>query len=126
MTALDPYLKAIGRVLLSFMYVQSGFGKIAGYAGTAQYMESKGVPGLLLPLVIAVEILAGLAVIVGWQTRWACYALAGFTVLAALLFHWVPDDRMQMINFMKNFAIAGGFLVLAAAGPGAFALDNRK
>lgn len=126
MTALDPYLKAIGRVLLSFMYVQSGFGKIAGYAGTTQYMESKGVPGLLLPLVIAVEILAGLAVIVGWQTRWACYALAGFTVLAALLFHWVPDDRMQMINFMKNFAIAGGFLVLAAAGPGAFALDNRK
>lgn len=126
MTALDPYLKALGRFLLSAMYLHSGIQKISGYAATAQYMESQGVPGLLLPLVIAVEVLAPLAIIVGWQTRWAALALAGFTVLAALLFHFDFGDRMQMIQFMKNFTIAGGFLVLAAAGPGAWALDNKK
>lgn len=126
MTRLDPWLKAAGRVLMSVMFVHSGIGKISAYAGTAQYMESHGVPGVLLPLVIAAEILLPLAVIAGFMTRWAALALAGFCIAAAVLFHLEPGDRMQMINFMKNVTIAGGFLVLAAAGPGAFALDNRR
>lgn len=125
MSAVDPYLKAAGRVLLSAMYLQSGIGKIANYAGTSQYMESKGVPGLLLPLVIALEIAAPLAIVVGWQTRWAALALAGFTALAALLFHLDFADRDQTIQFMKNLTIAGGFLVLSAAGPGAWSFDKK-
>jgi putative oxidoreductase len=83
------------------------------------------VPGVLLPLVILVELGGGLLVLVGLWTRYAAIALAGFCVLAALFFHYHPEDQMQMINFMKNLTIAGGFLVLAGAGPGALALDNR-
>ena len=89
-------------------------------------MESVGVPGSLLPLVIAVEILASIAVIVGWPTRLAALALAGFCVLSAIFFHTDFANQMQMIMFMKNIAIAGGFLILVAHGPGAYALDNRK
>jgi len=125
MSSLDPYLKAVGRVLLAAIFLQAGIGKITSYAGTAQYMESQGIPGIMLPLVIALEVLGGLAIIVGWQTRWASLALAGFCIASAVLFHFDPGNKAQMINFMKNVAMAGGFLVLAAAGPGAFALGKK-
>ena len=115
-----------GRLLLAAIFLQSGIGKISGYAGTQGYMESAGVPGLLLPLVIALEIVGAIAVIVGFRTRIAALLLAGFTVLAALLFHWQPGDQMQLIQFMKNLAIAGGFLVLAARGAGDWSLDARR
>jgi putative oxidoreductase len=121
-----PYLILIGRVLLSIMFIQSGWEKIFGYAGTAEYMQAAGVPGSLLPLTILTELGGGLLVLLGLFTRWAALALAGFCVLAAYLFHYHPGDMMQMINFMKNITIAGGFLVLAGSGPGAYALDNRR
>jgi putative oxidoreductase len=120
-----PYLKLIGRVLLSIIFIQSGWSKIFGYAGTAAHMDAAGVPGVLLPLVILVELGGGLLVLVGLWTRYAAVALAGFCVLAAWFFHYHPADQMQMISFMKNITIAGGFLVLAGAGHGALALDNR-
>jgi putative oxidoreductase len=126
MDAASPYLKLAGRVLLAVMFIQSGFGKIFGYAGTAAYMTESGVPAVLLPLVILTEAGGGLCILLGLWTRYAAIALAGFTVLAGILFHYHPGDMMQMINFMKNIAIAGGFLVLAGAGPGAYALDNRR
>jgi putative oxidoreductase len=119
-----PYLIALGRVLLSIMFIQAGVSKIFGYAGAQEYMEAHGVPGVLLPLVILTEAGGGLCVLLGLFTRWAAIALAGFCVLAAIFFHWQPSDQMQMINFMKNLTIAGGFLVLAGAGPGALALDD--
>ena len=81
--------------------------------------EAHGVPGVLLPLVILTEAGGGLCVLLGLFTRWWAIALAGFCVLAAFFFHWHPEDQMQMINFMKNITITGGFLVLAGAGPGA-------
>ncbi|MGB6769258.1 MAG: DoxX family protein, partial [Methyloceanibacter sp.] len=81
---------------------------------------------MLLPLVILTEVGGGLCILLGLFTRWAAIALAGFCVLTAIIFHWHPDDPMQMINFMKNITIAGGFLVLAGAGPGALALDDRN
>jgi putative oxidoreductase len=115
----------IGRLMLAAIFVQAGWGKIWGYEGTAKYMESQGVPGLLLPLVIIAELIGGLLVAVGWQTRLVAVALAGFTVVAALLFHY-PVDEGQMIHFMKNIAIAGGFLVLAMAGPGAWSLEGQR
>jgi putative oxidoreductase len=121
-----PYLKLIGRILLSIIFIQSGWSKIFGYAGTVEHMNAAGVPGALLPLVILTELGGGLLVLIGLWTRYAAIALAGFCVLAAWFFHYHPGDMGQMISFMKNITIAGGFLVLAGSGPGAFALDNRR
>jgi putative oxidoreductase len=120
-----PYLSLIGRVLLSIIFIQSGWNKIFGYAGTVEHMEAAGVPGALLPLVILTELGGGLLVVLGVFTRWAALALAGFCLLAAYLFHH-PSDPEQIISFMKNITIAGGFLVLAGSSPGAYALDNRR
>jgi putative oxidoreductase len=115
-----------GRILISLIFVTSGFNKLMNFAGTQAYMESAGVPGILLPLVIAVELLGGLAVILGWHTRVAAFLLAGFSLLSAVLFHATPGDQMQMIMFMKNLALAGGFLMIVALGAGAYSLDNRS
>jgi len=123
---MNKYSSVIARVLLAHIFILAGMNKIMGYAGTQGYMESMGVPGMLLPLVILVEVGAGLAILVGWQTRLAAYALAGFTVVSAVIFHSNLGDQIQMIMFMKNFAIAGGLLLLAEHGAGAFSLDKRK
>jgi len=115
-----------GRILLALMFVTSGFSKISGYAATQGYMEAMGVPGVLLPLVIAVELLGGLAVMLGWHTRVAAFLLAGFSILSALLFHANFGDQMQMIMFMKNLGLAGGFLMIVSLGAGPYSLDNRQ
>jgi len=120
-----PYAILIGRVLMSLIFLQAGWEKIGGYAGAVEYMRAAGIPGALLPLVIITELGGGLLILLGLFTRWAAIALAGFCVLAAWFFHYHPGDSMQMINFMKNITMAGGFLVLAGSGPGAVALDNR-
>lgn len=88
-------------------------------------MDSVGVPGALLPLVIALELGGGLALLAGVFTRWTSLALAGFSVVSALIFHANFADPIQSILFWKNVAMAGGFLVLAANGPGALSLDAR-
>jgi len=116
----------LGRLLIALIFVLSGFGKIFDYGNTAGYMEAMGVPGSLLPLAIIAELVGGIAIIIGWQTRLAALALAGFSVASAVLFHADFADQNQMVNFMKNFAIAGGFLFLVANGAGAYSLDNRK
>jgi len=125
MNKLQALAAPVARIMISLIFLTSGFGKISGYAGTQGYMESMGVPGMLLPLVIAVEILGGLTVILGWHTRIAAFLLAGFTLLSGILFHGNFGDQMQLIMFMKNVAIAGGFLMIVAQGAGAFSLDNR-
>ena len=114
-----------GRFLLSLIFIVSGFGKITAYSGTQAYMDSMGVPGALLPAVIILEVLGGLAITLGWKTRVTAFLLAGFSILSAALFHANFGDQMQTIMFMKNLAIAGGFLGLVASGPGSWALDNR-
>lgn len=88
-------------------------------------MDAMGVPGMLLPLVIALEIGGGLAIIAGWQTRLASIALAIFTLAAAAIFHNNLADQTQMIMFMKNIAIAGGFILLAVHGADGYSLGNR-
>lgn len=114
-----------GRFGLSLIFILSGVAKLgAGYAGTQGYMEAMGVPGALLPLVIAAEIGGGLAILAGALTRWAALGLAVFSVASAFLFHFDLGDQGQFINFMKNLAIAGGFLVLAAHGAGKFSVDG--
>ncbi len=114
-----------GRVLLAAIFLISGLGKIGGYAGTAAYMSSVGVPAALLPLVIATEVLGAIAIIIGWKTRIAAFLLAGFTLAAAVIFHSNFADQVQVIMFLKNVAIAGGLLLLAASGAGALSLDRR-
>lgn len=121
--ALTDGAKLIGRILLALMFVLGGYSKIGGYAGTQAYMASAGVPGALLPLVIITELLGGLLIVVGYKTRLVALALAGFTLIAGLLFHMAPDP-VQKIMFMKNLAITGGFLVLFASGAGRWSLDR--
>jgi len=113
----------LGRLFLVLLFVISGFGKIGGYAGTAAYMAANGVPGMLLPLVIVLEIGGGILVLLGWHTRIASLLLAGFTILALLLFH-LPVTAENQIVFLAELGVAGGFLVLAAHGPGAWSLDT--
>ncbi len=126
MDALKPYLGVTGRVFIAAIFVLAGLNKISGYQGTAGYMESMGVPAMLLPVVIALEVGGGLAIILGWRTRLFAFLLAGFSLLSALVFHLNFSDQMQFIMFWKNVAIAGGFLFLVVNGPGALALDNRR
>jgi len=114
-----------GRVLISALFLISGLGKIAGFAGTQAYMASVGVPGALLPLVIALEVLGAAAIIVGYRTRLAAAGLALFSVASGVLFHG-GADQMQQIMLMKNVAIAGGFLFLVARGAGGWSLDARR
>ncbi len=125
MDAAKPYLTLLGRLAIAAIFVFAGASKISGYEGTAAYMEAMGVPALLLPVVIALELGGGIAIILGWKTRIAAFLLAGFSVLSALLFHFDFADQTQFIMFWKNIAIAGGFLFLVADGAGALALDNR-
>lgn len=114
----------LGRLGLSLIFILSGFAKLgAGYAGTQGYMEAMGVPGALLPLVIAAEIGGGLAIATGLLTRWAALGLAVFSVASAVLFHFDLGDQNQFIHFTKNLAMAGGFLVLAANDAGRLSLD---
>ena len=125
MTALQNISAPLGRVLLSLIFIVSGVGKISAYAGTQAYMESAGLPGFLLPAVIALEVLGGLAILAGFMTRPVAFLLAGFSLLSALLFHANFGDPMQQILFLKNVALAGAFLVLISLGPGPWSIDNR-
>ena len=114
-----------GRSLLSVLFLLSGVGKISAYAATAAYMSSVGVPGVLLPVVIATEVLGATAIVLGWQTRVSALLLAGYSLLAALIFHTNFADQIEMIMFLKNVSIAGGFLLLVANGAGPLSFDRR-
>ena len=126
MTTLQNLSAPVGRVLLALMFLLAGFNKISGYAGTQAYMDSMGVPGALLPLVILLEIGGGLLLILGWHTRITAFLLAGFTILATLVFHSNLADQTQMLFFLKNLAIAGGLLMVVSLGAGAYSVDNRQ
>jgi putative oxidoreductase len=126
MTAIQTLSAPLGRLLLSLIFVVSGVGKIGAYAGTQAYMDSMGVPGVLLPLVIILEVLGGLAIILGWQARVVAFLLAGFCLLSAVLFHGNIGDQGEQIQFLKNLGLAGGFLLIVAHGAGAWSLDNRR
>jgi putative oxidoreductase len=116
----------IGRFLLALMFVVAGINKISGYSGMQGYMESMGVPGALLPLVIALEVLGGLALMIGWHTRITAFLLAGFTVMATLIFHSDLGDQTQMLFFMKNLSVVGGLLLVVSHGAGPYSMDSRQ
>ncbi|MEP7068605.1 MAG: DoxX family protein [Usitatibacter sp.] len=121
----------IGRILLAVMFIISGFGKLTGFDGTVGYIASKGLP---LPQLVAIgtillELGGGIMLAVGYKARWAALALAGFTLLAGIIFHnfWAAEAAQKMaqqINFMKNISIAGGMLMVFAFGPGRLSVDK--
>ena len=121
----------IGRVLLAMIFVISGWGKLTSFAATAGYIGSKGMPlsEVLAAISIAIELGAGLALILGFKARWAALALAVFIVVITPIFHnfWaVPAAQAmaQQINFEKNVSILGGMLIIVAFGPGRYSLDK--
>jgi len=116
-----------GRILIAALFLIAGIGKLgAGYGPTQGYMEAMGVPGMLLPAVIALEIGGAVLVIAGLWTRATAVALGAFTILSAMLFHANFADQVQQIMFLKNLAIAGGFLFLAAKGAGEWSVDAQR
>lgn len=117
----DAVLALIARVLMAYIFLVAGWGKITAYSATVGYMESMGVPGALLPLTILVEFGGGLALLLGLQARFAAFGLGLFSVITAFIFH---DGTQDSINFMKNFAMAGGLFFLMLHGAGKMSLDH--
>ncbi|MGH8192053.1 MAG: DoxX family protein, partial [Rhodanobacteraceae bacterium] len=113
----------IGRLGMSLIFILSGIGKLEAYQATAQLLVAHGLPAGLLPLAIFAELSGGLAILCGLLTRWAAAGLFVYTLLAAVLFHANFAEQGEWVAFMKNVAIAGGFLILAAHGPGLLSLD---
>ena len=115
-----------GRLLLATIFLVAGYEQIHDVAGTQGFMVSKGIPGVLLYVVIALELLGGVAIVVGWKVRPVAFLLAGYSLLAAVLFHTNFADEQQFYSFLKNLAMAGGFLFLVANGAGSISLDARE
>ena len=133
MSSLQNPIALIGRLLLAYLFIPAGIGKLTGFAGTVGYITSKGLPmpEVAAGLAIVVELGVGLMLLVGFQTRWAALVLTLFTLAAGFFFHnyWaVPADQamVQQLMFNKNVAIAGGLLAFAAFGAGAFSLDAQR
>ena len=126
-------LALVGRLLLALLFLPAGISKISGFAGTVGYIASKGLPMATAAAVITIvlEVVASLALIAGFGTRWAALVLAGFTVVATFVFHnfWaMPAEQvmMQQLMFFKNIAVVGGLLTLAAHGAGAWSMDAKR
>ena len=133
MSSLQNPIALIGRLLVAYLFIPAGIGKLTGFAGTVGYITSKGLPmpEVAAGLAIAAELGAGLLLLVGFQTRWAALVLTLFTLAAGFFFHnyWaVPADQamLQQLMFNKNLAIAGGLLAFVAFGAGAFSLDAKR
>jgi putative oxidoreductase len=123
--AVGATFSVVARVLASAIFIVAGYGKLgAGYAGTQAYMAAMGVPGAMLPLVIALELGGGIALLLGFQTRLVAFLLAGFSIIAGIIFHG-GADQMQQIMLMKNFAMAGGLLAFTMFGAGRLSLDGE-
>ena len=118
---INAVLSLIARILMAYIFIAAGWGKVTAYGATAGYMESMGVPAALLPMTILVELGGGLALLMGFQARFAAFGLAVFSLLTAFLFHNGAEDG---INFMKNLAMSGGLLFLMLYGAGKLSLDT--
>ena len=133
LNALQNPFSLLARLLMVALFLPAGLSKIGGFEGTVGYIASVGLPmaSLGAVLAIAVEVLAPLALLVGWRTPWAALVLAVFTLVASVFFHnfWaMPAEQqfMQQLMFMKNLGVVGGLLALAAFGAGAWSLDERR
>jgi len=118
------FVEFIGRILLSALFLIEGFGKISKQEDVIMYMEDYGVPGILFVPATVLEILFPLLLIVGYKTKWAASVMALFTFTVAIIFHTDFSEGMQMIFFLKDLAIAGGFMIILVYGPGKISLDH--
>ena len=123
----------LGRILLAWLFIPAGWGKIAGFAGVTGYIASKGVPlpEVAAALAIAVELGLGILLLIGWQARWAALGLAIFVAVITPIFHnfWAVPEAQKMMQsqaFWKNLAVIGGLLFVHAFGPGGWSVDGRK
>lgn len=120
-TSAEALLTLIARAFMAYIFIMAGWGKITAYSATVGYMESMGVPGAMLPLTILVEFGGGLALLLGFQARFAAMGLALFSLITAFIFHSGAEDA---INLMKNFAMAGGLFFLMLHGAGKISIDH--
>ena len=118
-------LEAIGRIFLSALFLINGISKILYYEGTLEYMENFNVPSYLLIPAIIIEILFPILLIIGYKTRLSAIVLSLFTLLLAVIFHTDFSNQMQLTTFLKNFAIAGGFLIIFVRGAGKYSIDHK-
>jgi len=126
MEKFDKFTVLGGRILIALIFVAGGAGKMAdGGLTTIPYMEAMGLPGFLFWPTAIFELLAGLAIMVGYRTKLVAMLLAGFCLVTAIMAHANFADQMQMTLFMKNVSMAGGFLLLMRFGAGEFSLDNK-
>jgi putative oxidoreductase len=118
----------IGRILIAVLFLTTAYFKFTGLGGTTGYFTKLGVPApsLMAPIVAAFELAVGILLLVGFHTRCAALATAGFVVIAALLAHTNVAEMNQLNHFLKNLAIAGGCLALFVSGPGTFSVDLRR
>ena len=116
-------VEVIGRIFLSALFLINGISKILYYEGTLEYMENFNVPNYLLIPAIIIEILLPILLIIGYKTRLSAIVLSLFTILLAVIFHTDFSNQMQLTQFLKNFAIAGGFLIIFAYGPNKYSID---
>lgn len=128
MNSFQSVVSVLGRVLLSHIFIISGIGKAADPQGTIGYIQSVGapLPEVAYAIALFVELVLGVALLVGFKARWAAAGIALFTIATAFLFHFNLADQMQQIMFLKNLTITGGLLLVVAFGPGAYSLDNRR
>ena len=116
-------IELIGRIFLSVLFLINGISKIFDYEGTIEYMENFGVPGVLIYPAIIIEILFPILLIIGYKTRLSAIVLASFTILLAVIFHTDFSNQIQLTQFLKNFAIAGGFIIIFVYGPDKYSID---
>ena len=115
----------IARILISTLFLLNGIFKISNYEGTVGWMESFGLPGILIIPAIILEIIGPILIIIGYQTRIAAASLSLFCVATAIIFHNDFSDQMQLTAFFKNIALAGGFLFLVVNGAKGYCLDKK-
>lgn len=126
MNNLNSIYSVGGRILIALIFVLAGLNKIGAIEGTQGYMEAMGVPGMLIYPTILFEVGAGIAIMIGYQARIVALALAAFCLVTAFTFHNSLGDQTQFVMFMKNLAMAGGFLFLVRDGAGQPSLDSRR
>ena len=122
---MNSILDLVGRILISSVFLISGFNKINQYDGTTEWMEGFGVPGILIIPAILLEIIGALMIIIGYKTRVIATLFSIFCITLAIIFHNDFSDQMQLVSFLKNLALAGGFLFLVVSGPGKISLDKK-
>ena len=125
MITMTNIIDLIGRILITALFLLNGIFKISNYEGTIGWMESFGIPGMFIVPAIILEIAGPVLIVIGYKTKFAAGLLSLFCITTAFIFHNDFTDQMQFTSFLKNIALAGGFLILFVNGAKGFSLDNK-